>query len=485
LNSKTVFHVIGNLVIIVGISMLFSAGIAVLYHESVVNSILISALTTILAGAVMNLFTRNHPAPRLRDAMFIVSLGWIIIVFFSALPYYFSGILPHFTDAYFEATSGLTTTGSSVLGGQKTMLLEDIPRGILFWRSFTHFIGGMGIIVFYIAILPMSGVGGNKLFETESPGPSITRLTPRIKHTGRILWTIYTGMTFLETVILRVAGMDWFDAICTSFGTIATGGFATRSGSIGDYHSAVIEWIIIVFMILSATNFTLHFQSLTQRKWLYWRNSEFKAYILIMAAGILLVSLNISGGTLAGWLDSLRKSTFTVVSIGTTTGFSTENFDQWPALSRMVIFFLLFSGGCSGSTSGAVKTIRSILVFKYIGITMKRILHPTALYHLRINGKPISDDIVTKTLGFFLLYILIAILSTICLSAMNIEIISAASASATALGGVGPGLNMVGPTHIWADFPTLAKWLMSFVMLLGRLEIFSLLVLFNRKFWAK
>lgn len=470
-----------------GMSMLLSAAIAYYYNENDLWNILRASGMTIGIGALTWIFTSSRKKIELsvKDGFAIVTLGWVLMAAFSALPFHISGAIPNYVDAYFEAMSGLTTTGASILGHQSTNQIEALSHGLLFWRSFTHFIGGMGIIVFSIAVLPLLGMGGVQLFKAEVAGPVADKITPRVKQTAKYLWAIYVGIILLETVVLRIEGMNWFDAICHAFGTMATGGFSTKSASVGFFNSAVIEWTIIIFMIIAATNFSLHFQFLTEKSFVYWKDSEFKFYISAIGVFSVLIGIDISIH-LYGWsFESLRHAMFATVSLVTTTGFGTEDFEMWPPLSKTMAFFLLFIGGSAGSTTGALKIIRTMLVLKYLSVEVKKLLHPRGVYPLIIGEKIIPDDVVKNTLGFYLFYLFIFGLVSILLATMGLDLTTALTASASALGNIGPGLGSIGPTENWGHFPAFAKWLSSFCMLLGRLEIFTVMVLFSRSYWKK
>jgi len=388
-----------------------------------------------------------------------------------------------YTNSFFEAMSGLTTTGATVLGHSDTLMIEELPHGILFWRSFTQFIGGMGIIVFSIAILPMLGMGGVQLFRAEVAGPVADKITPRVKQTAKLLWGIYVGFVLILCLILKIEGMSWFDAICHSFTTIATGGFSTKNISIAAY-GGLIQWTIIIFMFLAATNFSLHYYFIAKGKFEYYKDHEFRVYFGLCIIFSILFFINIVGtNKYQTDLLSFRHSVFAAVSILTTTGFSTENFNEWPEMSKMLLFFLFFIGGSAGSTTGGMKIIRSILVVKYLLYEVRKLLHPKGVFNITIGENTIDDNVVRATLGFYLFYILIFVFTAMVLSMTGLDVTTALTASASAIGNIGPGLGSIGPTDNWAHLTDLAKWLTSFCMLLGRLEIFTVVVLFSRSFW--
>ena len=478
------FYIVGVLLIILGISMLFSVGCSLIYGDGDLIPLLQSIAVTITSGLILVIFFKSKDKKDLstHDGFAVVTLGWIAIVIFSAFPFYFSGTLDY-TNSFFEAMSGLTTTGATVLGHSSTLLIEDVPHGILFWRSFTQFIGGMGIIVFSIAILPMLGMGGVQLFRAEVAGPVADKITPRVKQTAKLLWGIYVGFVLILCLILKIEGMSWFDAICHSFTTIATSGFSTKNISIAAY-GGLIQWTIIIFMFLAATNFSLHYYFIAKGKFEYYKDHEFRVYFGLCIIFSILFFINIVGtNKYQTDLLSFRHSVFAAVSILTTTGFSTENFNEWPEMSKMLLFFLFFIGGSAGSTTGGMKIIRSILVVKYLFYEVRKLLHPKGVFNITIGENTIDDNVVRATLGFYLFYILIFVFTAIFLSFTGLDVETALTASASAIGNIGPGLGSIGPTDNWGHLTDLAKWLTSFCMLLGRLEIFTVVVLFSRSFW--
>ena len=478
------FYIVGILLIILGFSMLFSVACSLIYGDGDLIPLLQSIAVTVGFGLILAILSRTKDKKELttHDGFAVVTLGWIAIVIFSAFPFYFSGTLDY-TNSFFEAMSGLTTTGATVLGHSSTLLIEDVPHGILFWRSFTQFIGGMGIIVFSIAILPMLGMGGVQLFRAEVAGPVADKITPRVKQTAKLLWGIYVGFVLILCLILKIEGMSWFDAICHSFTTIATGGFSTKNISIAAY-GGLIQWTIIIFMFLAATNFSLHYYFIAKGKFEYYKDHEFRVYFGLCIIFSILFFINIVGtNKYQTDLLSFRHSVFAAVSILTTTGFSTENFNEWPEMSKMLLFFLFFIGGSAGSTTGGMKIIRSILVVKYLLYEVRKLLHPKGVFNITIGENTIDDNVVRATLGFYLFYILIFVFTAIFLSFTGLDVETALTASASAIGNIGPGLGSIGPSGNWGHLTDLAKWLTSFCMLLGRLEIFTVVVLFSRSFW--
>lgn len=486
-----VFNTIGLLLFFLGLTMVPSSLWSIYYKEySDVYSILLSSIITISVGAFLytlkylikpknNLLKRDLSS---RDAFTIVTLGWLLSALFGALPFYLSDYNLSFIDSFFESMSGLTTTGATILGDD--ILIEDLSYGLLFWRSFTQFIGGMGIIVFSIAILPLLGIGGVQLFKAEVAGPTADKMTPRIKQTAKFLWAIYVGLVILLALILNIEGMSLFDSICHSFATIATAGFSTHSQSISFFNNPVIEWTIIVFMLIAATNFTLHYIFISKGKLEYFKNEEFRIYFYTFFIISIIIFFNINYYNIFNWsLESLRASMFTTASLLSTTGFTTFDYELWPNLSIIFVFMLFFIGGTSGSTTGALKIIRTVLIIKYLIYEMKKLLHPSGIYTIKIGNKIIDENVIKNTLGFYLFYIFIFIFSALVISIYNIDFVTALSTAASSIGNIGPGLGDIGPTDNWGFLPSEIKLLSIFLMLLGRLEIFTVMVLFSRIFW--
>ena len=499
MNYRLVVNIIGFILIFLGLSMTFSIGWSLYYNDSYIDLIALtkSMLLTVSAGLVLSVGTRKKRKKEkelsVKDGYAVVTLSWLFMACFAALPFYFSGNI-NYIDSFFESMSGLTTTGASILNN-----IESLSHGILFWRSFTQFIGGMGIIVFGIAILPLLGFGGVQLFKAEVAGPTADKLAPRIKQTAKYLWGIYMGLIMLLTIVLCIEGwileidkLNFFHALCHSFCTIATAGFSTYNDSISAFDSPVVTWTIIIFMFLSAINFTLHFLFIIRGKFDYFKNSEFKVYASLMVIISLGFFSNIykieilNNGNLMTVYEKLENSVFYAVSFLTTTGFSTVNYAEWGNSSLIIIFILLFIGGCAGSTTGGLKLIRTLLVLKYLKSTIRKLIRPNGVYPIKIGKKEISDDIVHSVLGFYLVYILIFIIVSIVIAGTaNTNFISSLAVSASAIGNIGPGLGVIGPVYNWADFPNSTKWITSFCMLLGRLEIFTVLVLFSRTYWKR
>ncbi|MFC1543005.1 TrkH family potassium uptake protein [Candidatus Neomarinimicrobiota bacterium] len=490
INLRGIVNTIAILIAALGLSMSFSLGWALYYGDGDALAILESILICEIIGWPGWYFTRGARDLSLRNAFLIVTAGWLMVAALGALPYLLSGAIPNITDAFFESISGFTTTGSSILGNPQTLSnlpngIESLPHGVLFWRSFTHWIGGMGVVMFGLALLPMIGAGGVQLYRAEVAGPLPTKLSARVSATAKALATVYLTLTAGLVVLLVLGGMSIFEALCHSFGCIATGGFSTRNASIGAYGSGYFEWVIIIFMMLSATNFSLHFRFLGGKKLEYLKDREFKFFLAItfVAAGLIFFDDAIRG--LGFNLSTLRKSVFTTVSLITTTGYVNANYETWSNFARTILFFLLFAGGCAGSTAGGLKLFRTMVVVKYIAHEVRKLTHPKGIFVLRIGGRAVPDDIIRNTLGFYLFYLAIFATTAIILSATGLDIESAFSASATTLGGVGPGLHSIGPMENFAHLAPVAKWVLCGNMILGRLEIFTVIVIFSRTYWKR
>ncbi len=416
-----------------------------------------------------------------REAFAVVSLSWILCSAIGALPFYLHGSVSTYTDAFFEAMSGFTTTGASVLTN-----IEANPRGILFWRSLTHWLGGMGIIVLSLAILPFLGVGGMQLFKAEVPGPVPEKLTPRIQQTALLLWGVYVILSVAETILLVFAGMSLFEALTHTFGTMATGGFSPKSLSVGFYRSPFVEWIITAFMFLAGANFTLHYFALRGRLSVFWKDEEFRFYALVTLLGTAtIMAVLLAGKTYASLSDALRYSAFQVVSILTTTGFVTADFERWPAYAQLLLLVLMFIGGCAGSTGGGMKNIRVLLLARQAKAEIRRLLHPRAVIVPRVGGKVVEREAINSVAVFFVVYMALFVGASLVMAGMGLDLVSAISSVAATLGNIGPGLGIVGPMDNYAAVPWAGKWILSLCMLLGRLELFTVLMLFVPGTWRK
>jgi trk system potassium uptake protein TrkH len=480
INWKIIAQILGFLLIIEGSFMFLGIPFSMYYCENKCLSLLWSGLITFSTGGIIWFFTRkaNRNIGK-REGYIIVSLAWVVISLFGTLPYLLSHSIPNFTDAFFETISGYTTTGASILTD-----IESVPKGILFWRSLTHWIGGMGIIVLSVAILPLLGIGGMQLFVAEMPGITPDKLHPRITETAKRLWIIYVALTFIETIFLMFGGLSLFDALCHSFGTVSTGGFSTKNASLANF-SPYTQYIVVLFMILSGTNFTLHYLSLHGKFRDVWRNEEYRYYILFILGFAIVVGVCLAVFSSRSFEQGFRDALFQVVSIVTTTGFVTSDYLTWPVNLWVIIFLLMFIGGSAGSTGGGIKIARQILLLKNSALEFKRMIHPQAIIPIRFNGKVVSPEILHLVMAFFLFYLLIFFAGTFAMTLMGLDFDTSIGAAIASIGNIGPGIGAVGPVKNYAGLPIAAKWISAFLMLLGRLELFTVLILFSPSFWKK
>lgn len=492
LNYKIIFHFLGLLLLFNGGFILIATLISVIYQDGVTKELLLSGITTLLIGGFVMFHTRNHRKEmNKREGYIVVALGWIVMSLSGTLPYLITNAIPTFCDAFFETMSGYTTTGASILND-----IESVPKGVLFWRSMTHWIGGMGIIVLAIAILPLLGIGGMQLFAAEAPGPGGDKLHPRITDTAKRLWLIYFGYTAAETILLQVAGMSFFDAINHALSTLSTGGFSTKNASIAHWNDTpAIQYIIMIFMFLAGTNFVLSYFAFKGKVQKIIKDEEFKLYFkfiivfTIIAALLIYFRADVSESSVNhpmvfGELESaIRHGLFQVLAIVTTTGFVTADYTMWTPFLTVFFFGLMFLGGSAGSTAGGIKVVRHLVLIKNGFLEFKRALHPNAILPVRYNQKSVSGNIVFNILGFFITYMIFFIIGALVFSMFQIDFESAIGLSASSLGNVGPALGDFGPVNNYAALPPLGKWWASFLMLLGRLELFTVLILLTPFFW--
>lgn len=487
LNWRIVFQLLGILLIMVAGLMIPAIGVALIYGENEWAALLISAIITGAIGFILFKLKlkEKERIVRKREGYLVVSLGWVIMSIFGALPYIISQSIPNFTNAFFETISGFTTTGASILND-----IESMPHCILFWRSMTQWIGGMGIIVMTIAIFPILGIGGMELFVAEAPGPTSDKIHPRIKETAKRLWFIYSGLTFLLTLLLWIEGMTLFDSVNHALTTMATGGFSTKQASIAAYPNPLIQYTIIVFMFLAGTNYTLMYFGIKRKFKPIANNEEFLTYFRITLVASVVCTVLIYFFSDTEIEKSFRDAAFQVVSLITTTGFVSADYTAWAPFITLIFFGLMFLGGSAGSTSGGIKIIRHLAMAKNCFLEFRRILHRRAIIPVKINKKVVSSDIISNVLVFVLVYISIFVLSSVIMSFleagsdhMEFDFDSAIGAVATSLGNVGPGLGSVGPVDNFYHVSWPAKWFLAFLMLLGRLELYTVLVLFTPFFW--
>ncbi len=482
INFKLVINVLGLLLILNGALMLVGLPFSIYYGSNDILPLLAASGVTILAGLSAWYFTKGSDSTKIgkREGYLIVTLGWVTMSAFGSLPFLFSGTIPNITDAFFETMSGFTTTGASILDD-----IESFPKGVLFWRSMTHWIGGMGIIVLSLAILPILGIGGMQLFSAEVPGPTPDKIHPRVTETAKRLWIIYVMLTAAETILLMFGGMTLYDAINHSFATLATGGFSTKQASIAHYTSPYIQYVIALFMYLAGVNFSLHYFALKQNYNRIWGNEEFRFYTGLILIVTLILTLGLIFNEGLNIEQSFRDSLFTTLAIVTTTGFVTADYELWALPLTFLVFMLMFTGGSAGSTGGGLKMVRLLLIIKNSLAEFRRQLHPRAVIPVRLNNRAVPSPIMFNILAFFVVYVLIFIFSSLIMTLIGLDMVSALASVIASLGNIGPGLGIVGPATNYAAIPDVGKWFLSFLMLLGRLELFTVLLLFTSAFWSK
>jgi len=472
--------------------MLLSTLISLIYQDGVTIELFTSGIAVLIIGVILMLLTKKHSkVMNKREGYLVVTFGWVVMALSGAIPYMVTNTIPSFTSAFFETMSGYTTTGATILND-----IEIVPEGVLFWRSTTHWIGGMGIIVLAIAILPLLGIGGMQLFAAEAPGPSADKLHPRITDTAKRLWLIYFGYTVAETILLKVAGMSFFDAINHSMSTLSTGGFSTKNASVAHWNDQpIIQYIIIVFMFLAGTNFVLSYYAFKGKVQRALGDEELRLYFKFIVSFTVIVALiiyfradfaisTIDHPQVWGKFEaSVRHGLFQVLTVITTTGFITADYTLWTPFLMVFFFGIMFLGGSAGSTAGGVKVVRHLILIKNGFLEFKRALHPNAILPVRYNTKAIAGEIVFNILGFFILYMLSFIVGALVFSMFQIDFQSAVGLSASSLGNIGPALGNFGPVNNYAALPPLAQWWSSFLMLIGRLELFTVLILLTPFFW--
>ena len=451
---------------------------AFLYNEATIFSFLISIALCLLFGMTLTIRTPKNKSMYAKEGFITVALSWILMSIFGSVPFILSGSIPNFIDAVFETASGFTTTGASVISD-----VEILPKSIIFWRSFTHWIGGMGVLVFLVALLPLSGGNNFYLLKAESPGPSVTKLVPKVKSSAKILYGIYIFITLAEIVFLLLGDMELFDALITTFGTVGTGGFGIKNSSIADY-SPYIQNVVTIFMIISGIDFTFYYLLLIRRFKFAFQMEEVKTYILIIITSVLIIGFNCRG-MFSSVSETLRHSAFQVSTIITTTGFATTDFDKWPELSKSILVLLMFIGACAGSTGGGIKVSRIMIFLKSIGKEIKIAAHPRSTHKLKINGRPIEHETIRSVNVYMAAYITILAASVLIISKDNMDFTTNFTAVAATLNNIGPGLAGVGPTQNFSAYSPLSTIILTLNMIIGRLEIFPLLILFSPNTWRK
>ncbi|MFH1480035.1 MAG: TrkH family potassium uptake protein [Pseudomonadota bacterium] len=482
MHLKSVLRFIGILVLFLGISMAAPLLVSLLYKDGSTFPLLYAMLFSTVMGLICFIGTRGERETTLnhRDGMAIVSLGWVTSGFIGALPFIFSGAIPGFTDAYFESVSGFTTTGASILTD-----IERLPQGILLWRSITQWLGGMGIIVLSIAILPFLGVGGMQLYKAEIPSPVLDKLKPRISDTAKTLWKVYLLITVLEILFLIIGGMPLFEAVCHAFCTMPTGGFSPKNTSIAYYDSPYFDGVIIIFMLLAGINFSLHYRLIKGDLGVFGKDPECRVFLSFVGLFILIITYNIYGSVYDSLSQAFRYAAFQVSSIITTTGFITADYDKWPPLSQKLLLLCMFLGAMAGSTGGGIKTMRIMLLLKHSYHEIFRIIHPHAITTVKLGGRPVPNEVMSSVWGFFFLYLSIFMTASMVMAHLGLDIVSAFSSVAACIFNIGPGLGVVGPVKNYLGIPLLGKWVLIFCMLAGRLEIYTVIVLLMPEFWRK
>lgn len=484
MSLRKVLNVVGLLQVFVALAMLGAAGVALVYGDGDAPGILLAAGITAVLGLLSYRLTRFHGDLTQREGFAIVTMAWAATALFGALPYLLTGTLASPVAAFFEAMSGFTTTGATVFSQ-----IEGLPHGILFWRSLTHWLGGMGIIVLVIAVLPYLGVGGMQLFRAEVPGPTPERLRPRITQTAKLLWLVYVGLTAAETILYLLGGMSLFDAVNHAFATMATGGFSTKNASIAGFDSAYIHWVTILFMYLAGVNFSLHFRAASGHLD-YFRDQEWRFFTwVVVVASLAVAAVNFNAGeyaaTGAGIEKAVRDGFFQTVSIVTTTGFVSADYELWVPAAQAVLLALFFVGGMAGSTGGGIKAVRVLLLLKQTANELRRHLHPRAILVARVGRKPVREEVMANIVGFVMLYLLLCLAGAVVMGFLGMDLMTAIGASLATVGNVGPGFGEVGATdnYGWMSAPALS--VLSFLMLVGRLEIYTVLLLFHPEMWKR
>ncbi|MGI5901864.1 MAG: TrkH family potassium uptake protein [Desulfitobacteriia bacterium] len=478
MNLRIIEALWGRFLIFYGIVMIFPLAVALFYREDSVQAFVLTIIGAVFLGLVMYFHGHWREKVGLREGLAAVAGIWVLASFFGSLPYIISGVLPAYIDALFEAVSGLTTTGASVLGN-----LEELPKSILLWRSFSQWLGGMGIIVLFIGLLPNIGIGAVHLFNAEVPGPLTERVLPKIKDTARALWIIYVSMTLIQGVLLYLAGMTPFEAVNHTLSSISTGGFSTRTSSIAAYNSFTIEFIIAFFMFWSGANYFLFINAWRHRSLKFWQDTEFRNYLIFIFVGVVIVTFSLIQQQ--GWevFTAARQAVFQVISFSTSTGFNTVDYDQWPNIAKMVLFIHMFVGGCAASTSGGLTVARVTLLFKMGWAQIKQALHPRLVVNIVVQNRVVDVNTLSRVGTFFFLFIAIFALASLLLTLAGLEPFEALGAAVAALGNVGPAFGFVGPTAGYALVPPFGKIVLAVCMLLGRLELFTFLVLLQPDFW--
>lgn len=484
-NTRMVFRTMGALLLIEAVFMTMALFVSLWYGEADSGVFLLSTIITLLAG-VIGLLVGRRAESRMgeREGYVIVAMVWVVFSAFGLLPYYLSGQVPSLTDAWFESMSGFTTTGATIIPD-----LEVITHGLLFWRSLTQWIGGMGIIVLSIAILPIFGLNGMQLYAAEVSGLTYEKVSPRIADTAKMMWSIYVLLTVTEVVALWLCGMDMFDAVCHSFSTIATGGFSTHNNSLEYYDSAAIHYTVTFFMFISGINFVMLIYLLRGKTRYFFKDEELRWYSIAVAMFAVLLTVGLYVAR-PGWSGvemerAFRDSIFTVISSMTSTGYTISDYMYWPVVAWVVIFFLMLTGACAGSTAGGIKWVRLAIIMKNGVAEFQRRIHPNAIIPVKLNEKAVPQQTINNIMAFLIFYVFIIVVTVVIFCATGVDFDEAIGSAVSAIGNVGISIGQFGPAGTYAEFPVVAKWVMSFVMLIGRLEIFTVLLLFTKALWRK
>ncbi len=484
LNHRLILKVLAALVGVTGVSMLMAVAVGFFYKDSGTMPLLESALICIAASGFLRIVTgrrtRGQQDFQRREGFITVTFSWIIVSAFGALPFILHGCIPSYTDAFFEAMSGFTTTGATILND-----VESLPKSLLFWRSLTHWMGGIGIVVFCLAILPIMGIGGSQLFAAEATGPTKDKIHPRIAGTAKRLCLIYISLTVAQMILLLFGGLDLFDAVCHSFSTIATGGFSTKNDSVMSF-SPYLQYVCLIFMILAGVNFSLYYFAIMRKFERIKENTEIRFYLAYIIFGALVLGFLLNTFIKDSALEAnFRHAGFMLVSVLTTTGFVSTDYSAWIPSAQFILFITLFVGACAGSTTGGIKISRHAILFKNMVMAFRQLIHPRAIFLLRFNGRDVPHEIIVRTLAFFFLYITVFIFGSVIVSVCGYDIITAMSVVASSLDNAGPAFGQICATCSYAEFTPFVKWFLSFLMLIGRLELFTVLVIFAPAFWKR
>ncbi|WP_195263433.1 MULTISPECIES: TrkH family potassium uptake protein [unclassified Clostridium] len=480
MNYKIILKVIGNVLLYESILLLIPFGISLAFGDGDSFAFLITMILMMPIALLLRRIEIKEKGMYAKEGFLTVGLAWIVIAAFGALPFVISGAIPSFVDAFFETVSGFTTTGASILTE-----IQSLPRGILFWRSFTHWIGGMGFLIFILALVPSLGSNTIYLLRAESPGPNPGKIVPKIRETAKILYIIYLILTVIQTILLMAAGLSPYDSVIHALGTAGTGGFSNMNSSVAAFNNPAVEWIITVFMILFGINFALYFQIIKGNVKNFFKSEELKYYLLMILISIIFITINILDFNNGNLIESIRQSSFQVASIVTTTGYATVDFNLWPTLSKIIIMILMLTGAMAGSTGGGVKTIRIVIILKAIRRGIDKILHPKRIQSVKVDGKLVDEETISGVFLFIGAHIVISLIAMFIVAFDGFDLVTTSTSVLTTISNVGPGFEMVGPIGNFSAFSPLSKITLSFCMLAGRLEIYPMLIMFSKSIWKK